>query len=145
MKISKKGQYALISVVDLAMHTEYGHESIVNIAERQGLDAATLGQIFFTLKKAGVLDSVRGKNGGYFLSKNADEISAGDVVRAVEGTLVPTKCCNDEKTAKSCKSYESCFTIKLWKRLSYEINAVLDDISIGQLMRGYKRSLKNES
>ncbi len=69
MKISKNGQYALLSVADLAMHTADGHESLAHIAERQHIEPRYLGQIFFALKNAGLVKSVRGKTGGYYLSR----------------------------------------------------------------------------
>lgn len=141
MKISKKGQYALISVVDLALHATKNHESIANIASRQNIDQRILGQIFFALKKAGLTSSIRGKNGGYFLSRNPNEISAGDVVRAIEGDLAPTKCCISKQAAIDCDTFSSCFTYELWQTLTYQINDTLDNITIGQLRDNYLKEI----
>lgn len=141
MKISKKGQYALISVVDLAINTADNHESIANIALRQNIDQRILGQIFFALKKAEIISSVRGKNGGYFLSRAPQEISAGDVVRAIEGDLAPTKCCINEQAASDCKTFDSCFTYDLWQKITYEINHTLDNMTISQLKDEYLKEI----
>ena len=131
MKISKNGQYALISVADLAMHDD--HQSIAKIAGRHNIDPRYLGQIFFTLKKAGIISSVRGKNGGYFLCKNPLEITAGDVVRAIEGDLAPTKCSIDRQAAVSCDVFHSCITYPLWQTLAFQINHTLNRITIAEI------------
>lgn len=138
MKISKKGQYALLAVTDLAIHSIDGHESIINIAERQSIDARYLGQIFFALKNAKLISSVRGKNGGYFLIQKPSKITAGEIVRAVEGSLAPTKCCANDEDAKCCKAYDSCITRNLWQTIAFEINSTLDNISIADIIEKYK-------
>lgn len=145
MKISKKGQYALISVVDLAIYAQDQHESIANIASRQNIDQRILGQIFFTLKKNGIINSIRGKNGGYFLSRNPQEITAGHVVRAIEGNLAPTKCCVNEHEASKCITFDSCFTFDLWQSLAFQINDTLDNITIDQLAKGYLKEINDEA
>lgn len=137
MKISKNGQYALISAADLAMRP--GHSSIPYIADRHGIDRGYLSQIFLSLKKAGVVSSIRGKNGGYYLSKAPSLLTAGEVVRAVEGELRPTQCSIDDNAATSCVSYGSCIARALWQRISKEINFTLDNITIADIIEVYKK------
>ncbi len=139
MKISKKGQYALISVVDIALHGEQSHQSITDIATRQNIDQRYLGQIFFTLKNAGIISSVRGKNGGYFLQKAPTEVTAGDVVRAIEGALAPTICSSAKDEDVDCDTYGICHTRSLWQTLAHEINNTLDSITISELAAQYKK------
>lgn len=139
MKISKKGQYALISVVDLAVHGEQSHQSITDIAARENIDQRYLGQIFFTLKNAGIISGVRGKNGGYFLQKAPSEVTAGDVVRAIEGDLAPTTCSSGKQENIDCDPYGTCHTRSLWQTLAHEINNTLDSITISELAAQYEK------
>jgi len=143
MKVSRNGQYALISVVDLAINARETPASIADIASRQNIDQRYLGQIFFKLKNADVLSSVRGKNGGYLLKKHPSEITAGDVVRAIEGDLAPTKCSIDDDAALCCETYDACFTHGLWRDMAKKINNTLDGISISGLADQYKRECES--
>jgi Rrf2 family protein len=138
MKISKNGQYALLSVVDLALHEQDAHQSIAQVAGRQSIDPRYLGQIFFTLKNAGIITSVRGKSGGYRLARPAADISVGEVVRVLEGDLRPTQCCADDGTARDCAAFDACFTRALWQSISHEINHTLDDMTIADIVRLYR-------
>ncbi len=139
MKISKNGQYALLSVADLAMHMGDGHDSIANIAERQHIDPRYLGQIFFALKNAGIIAAIRGKSGGYYLSKAPEELTAGDVVRAIEGELAPTQCSLDDSAAQHCETYDACITRTLWQSIAREINDTLDSITIADIIDEYRK------
>ena len=139
MKISKKGQYALISVVDLALHGADNQQSIADVAARENIDPRYLGQIFFALKNAEIISSVRGKNGGYFLSKAPSEITAGEVVRALEGDLAPTICSSEAQESVDCEAYGECHTRALWQTLAHEINDTLDSFTIYELAAEYKK------
>ena len=138
MKISKNGQYALLSMADLALNSKDSHVSLAQIADRQHIDPRYLGQIFFALKKAGLVQSVRGKTGGYFLSRPPESMTAGEVVRAVEGDLAPTQCCLNGEEIKNCKTYKDCITRVLWQQISHEINDTLDRITIADIMANYE-------
>jgi Rrf2 family protein len=138
MKISKNGQYALLSVTDLALYGVEEHQSIAQVATRQNIDSRYLGQIFFALKNAGIISSVRGKSGGYRLARAAAEIRAGEVVRALEGDLIPTQCCADDASMLSCESFDACLTRSLWQSISREINSTLDGITIADIVRLYR-------
>jgi len=145
MKISRNGQYALLSVTDLALHEAEGHQSIAQVAERQKIDPRYLGQIFFALKNAGIIASVRGKSGGYYLARPASSISAGEVVRALEGDLAPTQCCVDSAEAPSCESFDACLTRSLWLSVSHAINSTLDSMTIADIVQLYRRGGKDNN
>lgn len=142
MKISKNGQYALLALTDLAMHAGDGHESLARIAERQKIDLRFLGQIFFALKNAGLVASVRGKNGGYYLLPDPAKLTAGDVLRAMEGGLAPTPCSTGDDTALACETYDTCITRTLWQRIAKDIVETLDGITIADLIEIYKNGSK---
>lgn len=137
MKISKNGQYALLSVADLALH-DGAHQSIAQVAQRQNIEPRYLGQILFALKNAGIITSVRGKGGGYLLARPAQDISAGEVVRALEGNLIPTQCCAEDAGAQNCETFDACLTRSLWQAISHEINSTLDGMSIADIIKLYK-------
>lgn len=144
MKISKNGQYALLSVADLAIHTADGHESLAHIAQRQDIEPRYLGQIFFALKNAGLVKGVRGKTGGYYLTRPAEELTAGEVVRAVEGDLAPTQCCLGDEASRDCKTYKGCITRTLWRKIAQEINDTLDRITIADIISEYNKETKSD-
>lgn len=137
MKISKNGQYALVSAADLAMQP--GLSSIASIACRQGIDKGYLGQILLNLKNAGIVSSVRGKSGGYYLSRSSSLLTAGEVVRAVEGELKATQCSTGDGAALCCASYGSCVTRALWQKISREINNTLDSVTIADILEHYMK------
>ena len=146
MKISKNGQYALISAADLAMRPGHEPSSISGIADRNKIDKGYLSQIFIVLKKAGIVSSVRGKNGGYFLSKAPSALAVGEVVRAVEGNLAPTRCSIDDNAAQNCEVYDACITRTLWRKIAQEINLTLDGITIADIIEKYKKgNMPNET
>ena len=138
MKISKNGQYALLALVDLVMHAEGGHESLARIAERQKIDLRFLGQIFFTLKNAGIVKSIRGKNGGYYLSTDPQSLTVADVLQITEGELSPAPCGADERAAEYCETYDACITRALWQKIARDISETLGSITIADLVESYQ-------
>ena len=92
MKLSTKGRYGLRAMIDLARYSEEEPVSIGSIAMRQGISERYLEQLVAKMKKAGLVKSIRGASGGYVLAKDSSEISVGDILRALEGSLEPVKC-----------------------------------------------------
>lgn len=139
MKISTKGRYALEAVVDLAYHAQEELESIKNISDHLGVSKNYLEQIFVHLRKNGIVDSVRGAQGGYRLSKPSSQISAGDVIRAVEGNLLPVACVENKVCVQDEGSCEACITQSFWIKMTDAINQVVDHISIADLVEDYEK------
>lgn len=132
MRISTKGRYGLRAVIDIAQNCGEGQVSLKDVSQRQGISENYLEQIIFPLKKAGILKSVRGSQGGYLLARSAAEISAGEVLRALEGDLAPVDCLAGEGV--SCERSSICPTIGMWSRLQDAINSVVDTTSIQNLI-----------
>lgn len=132
MKISTKGIYALEIIVDLAVHTEPEQlESLKNIADRRQLSEKYLERIAGMLKKAGLVRSVRGAYGGYCLARPAEEITALEVLQAVEGDLAPVKCL---VYSEDCKiECEKCATRGTWGEMWERIKDVTQNLSIAEL------------
>lgn len=137
MKLSTKGRYGLRAFIDLAVWGEEGPVSLTSIAERQNISLSYLEQLMAKLKRAGLVNSVRGVNGGYVIAKPAEEISVGDVLRALEGDLAPVDCVGigsaDEATR--CSSSSHCVSRIVWKRINDSINETVDNIYIGELVK----------
>lgn len=131
MKLSTKGRYGLRAAVALAMYAKDEPVSISTIATREELSESYLEQLFAKLKKAGLVHSIRGTNGGYQLSRPAEDISVGDVLRALEGNMVIVDCPDSES---QCAKYGSCVTKYVWKRINNSINDTMDAITLEELV-----------
>ena len=132
MKLSTKGRYGLRAAVDLALYAKEEPISISNIAAKEGLSESYLEQLFAKLKKAGIVHSVRGTNGGYQLARSASEITVGNVLRALEGNMVVVDCPNNEE---ACAKFGSCVTKYVWQRISDSINDTVNGIFLSELLR----------
>lgn len=131
MKLSTKGRYGLRAAVALAMYAKDEPVSISTIAAREELSESYLEQLFAKLKKAGLVHSIRGTNGGYQLSRPTEDISVGDVLRALEGNMVIVDCPDSES---QCAKYGSCVTKYVWKRINNSINDTMDAITLEELV-----------
>lgn len=132
MKISTKGRYALRVMIDLALHKEYGLSPLHEIAARQGITVKYLEQIISLLTRAGYLQSVRGKSGGYRLMREPEEYTVGEILRATEGKLAPTVCL--EPGADLCEREEGCPARSFWGEFYDTINQFLDHKTLRDLM-----------
>ena len=132
IRISTRGRYALRAMVDLALHANGEPVLRRDIARRQGISADYVAQLFRRLCAVGLVDGVKGPGGGYVLARAAAAISAGDVVRAVEGPVAVVQCAlpADEP---SCNRVDRCVTHLLWKRLSETITEFLDSVTLQDL------------
>ena len=130
--ISTKGRYALQVLLDLAAHESDGYVSLKSIAERQNISLKYLESIAAMLTRGGLLVSQRGKDGGYRLSRSADDINAFEVIHLAEGSIAPVACLADES---QCKLASACLTLPMWKHMDDMIEGYLSGITIGALLR----------
>lgn len=133
MKVSTKGRYGLRAVVDLAANTDGEAVSLKNIANRQGLSESYLEQIFAPLRKAGYIKSVRGSQGGYALEKPPEQITVGEILRTLEGDLLPTDC-SAVNPQIACGQGGGCATKIVWQKIANAVNNVVDSITIADLL-----------
>lgn len=144
MKLSTKGRYGLRAMVDLA---EFGAEepaSITGIAARQDISERYLEQLMSMLKKAGLVKSIRGAGGGYILGRPPVEISAGDVLRAMEGSLEAVEC-GAFHPEKGCASSGHCVTKYVWQRVNDSIRRTVDEITLDQLVKESRELAEQEA
>ena len=143
MKLSTKGRYGLRALIDLALYSENEAASIASISARQQISESSLEQLIAKLRKAGLVVSVRGAGGGYRLAKPASEISVGDILRALEGSLDAVHCPGLEEEG-SCEGSEFCVTKYVWQRINESINRTVDEIRLDQLIEE-SRKMKDEA
>ena len=109
MKLTTRGEYGLRAILDLALREGEGPVSLKSIAERQDISDHYLEQLFSSLRKAGLVKSVRGAQGGYLLGKPAEEITVGDVIRVLDGPIAPVECVS-EVDPEDCRRAKTCVT-----------------------------------
>lgn len=130
MMISTKGRYALRIMVDVAKFGGEGPISVREIAGRQDISEKYMEQIVGVLTRNGLLRSVRGAQGGYYLAKPAEEITVGNILRATEGDLAPTECV----AGKPCKRSGSCPSHMVFEKVYSAINNVIDNVKLCDLV-----------
>lgn len=131
MQISTKGRYALKVMIDITLHSNGSYVPLKEIALRHEISAKYLEQIIASLNKAHLLTSLRGNNGGYKLAKKPQDITAGDILRAAEGTLAPIACL--QENIDPCENRSSCETISFWKNYYKIVNNYVDSVSLFDL------------
>ncbi|HAG43496.1 MAG TPA: transcriptional regulator [Clostridium sp.] len=133
MKLSTKGRYGVKAMVDLAIR--YGKEpvSIKTISERQNISEYYLEQLFSTLRKSGLIKSIRGAMGGYVLGKAPDEIRIYDILEVLEGPIEISHCLDTE----SCNNIDCCATRLVWKKIKDSIDNVTMSITLKDIVEDY--------
>lgn len=129
VKLSTRAEYGLRAMFDLALHHGEGPIALKNIAERQDISEHYLEQLIASLRKDGLVKSVRGAQGGYTLSREPAEIRVGDIVRVLEGPLAPMDCVNEEED-ECCHRAETCVTRGIWAKVRDSVNQVLDSYTL---------------
>jgi len=134
VKLSTKGRYGLRAMIDLARYSEEEPVSISSIAARQDISERYLEQLVGMLKKAGLVRSIRGAAGGYVLARGTGEISVGDVLRALEGSLEPVRCAAFY-SEEGCMAADGCVTKYVWQKINESINDTVDHMMLDELVQ----------
>lgn len=137
MKISYKGDYAMKIVLDLSMYYPDNLVSILDLSKRQDIPKKFLEQILLDLKKGGFLKSKKGPKGGYSLAKAPEEITLGDIVRYIEGSVYPISCI-EPKYPTECKDKACCVFAPIWVDVGDAITNIIDNINFKDLLKKYK-------
>lgn len=143
MKLSTKGRYGLKAMFDLALYYGEGPIALKNVAERQGVSEHYLEQLIATLRKAGLVKSVRGAQGGYMLAYSPSKITVGEIIRVLEGPLAPAECVIDEDSA-GCKNADCCVTRIIWDKIRVSISKVIDSITLQDMIEDYNKMDNHE-
>ncbi|MDD4716148.1 MAG: RrF2 family transcriptional regulator [Oscillospiraceae bacterium] len=130
MMISTKGRYALNILLDLSQHADEGYISLKKISQRQKLPIKYLEAIVSVLNKSGMVESLRGKEGGYRLTKKPEDYTIGSIIKLAEGSIAPVSCLESENCAQACH----CLTLPLWMKLEGLIDAYLESVTLKDLL-----------
>lgn len=131
MKISTKGRYALRLMLDIAVHSGGRPVRLKDAAARQEISVKYLESIVSVLAKAGYVKSIRGAQGGYMLTKEPAQYTAGDILRLTEGSMAPVDCL--EERQGRCGRTENCVTRRLFQELDAAIRSVIDRYTLEDL------------
>lgn len=134
MKISTKGKYGIIALIDLVINSEYGSVTLKAISERQNISERYLEQVFSLLRKSGLIIGKKGAQGGYTLSKYPSEITIGEILRSLEGNLLLID-------VKECESsdVEGFVNRTVWSEINKKINDYFESITLEEVVNKYKK------
>jgi Rrf2 family protein len=137
MILSTKGRYGLKMMYEFALNYGKGPMSLKDVAQKQQLSETYLEQLIAHLKKAGLVTSVRGAQGGYEQIRKPEEITVGEIIRVLEGPLAPSECVMDDEP--ECTKAEYCVTRLIWEKIRDSINNVVDSITLNDMVNDYYR------
>lgn len=133
MKVSTKGRYGLRAMIDLALYSKNELVPLISIAQRQDISKSYLERVFSALRKAGLVKSIKGAQGGYELAKDAKEITVGMILRALEGDLsvVPME---DEVVSNRIESY---IRDNIWNEIDERVFSFIDGLTLKDITESY--------
>ncbi|MDO5356520.1 MAG: Fe-S cluster assembly transcriptional regulator IscR [Conchiformibius sp.] len=131
MRLTTKGRFAVTAMIDLAMHAQERAVKLNAISQRQQISLSYLEQLFAKLRRAGLVESVRGPGGGYVLAKSAEQINIAQIIAAAEDSLDATLCSG----RANCQSGAPCLTHHLWENLNRTIDDYLSGITLASLLQ----------
>ncbi len=133
MRVSTKEMYGLRAMGEFARHYGQGPLSLSEVARSQGLSQAYLERIAIELRRAGLLESRRGAQGGYFLTRAPEHTTVGDVIRALEGSILPVQCVAEGEAAP-CSIEDSCSARSIWEQVQDRLVETLDSLTLLELV-----------
>jgi Rrf2 family protein len=140
MRISTKGRYSLEALLYMALLPPGEYCSTRAISEYTGISDGYLEQLFIPLRRAGIVQGIRGPLGGYLPGRSLENIRVGDILRTVEGPLEPVACVKSE----ICPIAETCISQHTWRDLYREITKCVDSITLLDLVEAYKSMNRQE-
>lgn len=144
MRLTTKTRYGMRAITELAVRYNQGPVSVSYISKKEGISISYLEQLLNTLKRNGIVRSIRGPQGGYVLAKGPADIKVYDIVRVLEGDLALVFCIEEEKNKKNCEKIDECISRLLWKKLNDSIKDILNSVSVEDLCQGFDASRKQE-
>ena len=136
MRISAKGEYAILAILDLAQaYDTEDVRTLEEISHNQSVPHPFLVQILLELKRTGMVESRRGAGGGYRLARHPRDVSLGEVIRLIEGPLLPFKCTLPAMESNECAHQGNCVLTSVWYDVRHAIEGIIDNISFEDLVR----------
>ena len=143
IKLSTKGRYGVCAMYDLAVCFGEGPQTVKAISERQNIPEAYLEQLIARMRKAGLVQSIRGSQGGYLLADDPANISISAILRATEGTIAPVSCVEEDDDP--CENAPGCPMHMLWGRIYVGMNELLDSITLRDMLAGQSQACVGET
>jgi Rrf2 family protein len=135
MKVSTRGEYGVRAMVALAHHYGEGPMSIAAVAKESSVPYAYLEQLIVPLRKAGLVESRRGAQGGYRLTRSPELVGVGEVYRVMEGPVAPMDCVSEDPADQTCPLIDGCETRPVWLRVRDSIVDALDSMTLADLIK----------
>lgn len=135
MKVSTRGEYGVRAMVALAKAFGRGPVSITTMARESSVPYAYLEQLIVPLRKAGLVESKRGAQGGYQLARSPEKIGVGEVYRVMEGPVAPMDCVSEDLADQTCPLIDGCQTRPVWLKVRDSIVDALDSMTLADLIR----------
>lgn len=132
MLISTKGRYAIRIMLEFAMRESDDRVTLIDVAEKQGISEKYLEGIVASLSKAKLVEGVRGRGGGYRLTRPASEYTIGEILRLTEGSFATVSCLDCE--VNICEKKDDCLTLPMWEKLNNMIKDYFDNITLMDLI-----------
>jgi Rrf2 family transcriptional regulator, iron-sulfur cluster assembly transcription factor len=141
MKLSTEIQYGVRALCDIVYHAAGSPAQVKYISERQAISPRFIEQIFQKLKKGGLIKSIRGPLGGYYLTRRPEEISIGDVIRSVDGADIHLVFCSGKRkgSKKVCEKFGKCVVSDVWSEASKRLMDYFDSVTISSLCEEARR------
>jgi transcriptional regulator, Rrf2 family len=135
MNLSKKSRYGITALIDLALNSKEGHVSLISIAERNGISPQYLEHIFAALRRAGIIKSIKGAQGGYLLGDSSSNISVADIIEALDGTYRIEK---EDKTDGNNVGISLAIQDSIIDKINDRLDEILQNTSLADLENHYK-------
>ncbi|MFA4991798.1 MAG: Rrf2 family transcriptional regulator [Candidatus Omnitrophota bacterium] len=142
MKITYKGDYGLKTLLELALNYNKGVVSIEQLAKKGDIPKKFLEQVLLSLKKGGFVDSKRGTEGGYFLSRPPESITVGEAIRFLDGPIEPVACAG-KKSYEKCGDFPHCVFKEIWSQVYTATSLVVDTVTFAELVRRAENAKNN--
>lgn len=139
LKLSTKGRYGVKAMLDLAVHQGDEPTSIKTISKRQDISEYYLEQLFAPLRREGIIRSVRGAQGGYFLNRDPKDITVLEVINILEGPIFLSECLETEE----CSNIDLCATRTLWQKIKFSVEEVMESITLQDMLDDYREMQKS--
>ena len=135
MRVTTQGEYGLRCMINIGKNGTTRPVSIQKISTDEGLPRTYVEQLLLKLRRYGLINSVRGAKGGYLLSKPASDITAREIILALEGTIFEIVCDRREKSRTKCKYNRNCALNALWHSIRERVDETLEAVSLGDLVK----------
>ncbi|CAN5707276.1 Rrf2 family transcriptional regulator [soil metagenome] len=135
MKVSTRGEYGVRAMVALAKSYGDGPMSISAVARESSVPYAYLEQLIVPLRRAGLVESKRGAQGGYVLSRPPDMMRVGEIYRVMEGPVAPMDCVSEDESEQTCPLIDNCETRPVWLKVRDSIVDAIDSMTLGDLIK----------